>query len=122
LFRFLRLLVALLVLVGLIPGGAEVLENLEHLAHDGHFAHDEAHADAQGEALLEEEGHGDENDEHGCTPMMHVCGCHTSLSALTGLDALTIRAPTYDEAPAPLLRDGRPLARAIAPPTPPPNA
>jgi hypothetical protein len=112
--RFLRLLVALFVLFGLIPGGGEIFENLEHVIHDGHLAHVEDH--------LDEADHGAASDEHGCTPMMHTCGCHASLSALPGLDALALAPPHSDEAPSPVALDDRPLARATAPPTPPPNA
>ncbi|MDP2316314.1 MAG: hypothetical protein Q8P41_25675 [Pseudomonadota bacterium] len=112
--RLLRIFVALVVLFGLFPGGVEIFENLEHVIHDGHLAHAEDH--------LEEEQHGAASDEHGCTPMMHTCGCHASLSALPGLDALELAPPHSDEAPSPVALDDRPLASATAPPTPPPNA
>ena len=112
--RLLRLLVALFLLVGLMPGGSEVLENLEHVIHDGHLAHGEAH--------LEEEEHGDASDEHGCTPMMHMCGCHASLAALPVVDLPELSAPRSEAALSPIGTDDRPLARATAPPTPPPNA
>lgn len=112
--RLLRLLVALLVLLGLTPGGFELVENLEHIAHDGHFAHADDH--------VEEADHGDAGDEHGCTPMMHTCGCHTSANALLGGSLAELLMPESQPEQSPLARDDRPLARATAPPTPPPNA
>lgn len=115
-----RLLIALLALA-LLPGWPEVIENVEHLVHDGHLAHSEAHEHAAEDHAAHEQ-HAD-TDEHGCTPMAHRCPCHVSLAALI---------PAASEPPArgwldlPALTvpftEGGPLTRAIPPPTRPPIA
>jgi len=101
----------------LLPGWAELLENLEHLVHDGHMAHGDLH-----EQIGADEEHAATDTEHGCTPVSHVCGCHTSspimLSAVTPVPTRSLsyaltRPPTSDD---------RPISRANAPPTRPPIA
>ncbi|HHO51716.1 MAG TPA: hypothetical protein ENK18_12785 [Deltaproteobacteria bacterium] len=113
--RPLRQLLFFLLALSLLPGWSEMLENLEHLVHDGHFAHLSIHDG-------DEVGHPSIEIEHGCTPLRHSCPCHTSLSALLpdDLDLSLARAvhlrgqpPTYDR---------RLITRANAPPVPPPTA
>lgn len=94
------------------------MENVEHLVRDGHPAHvvdhdgDDEHAAHQ---VLAE--------EHGCTPISHVCGCHASVPVLVpgGIDLsgprllarLQVKPWGFDETIA---------HRAQAPPVPPPRA
>ena len=113
-----RLMIALLAL-SLLPGWPEVLENVEHLVHDGHMAHSDAH-DQVADAHAEHDAHAD-TDEHGCTPMAHRCPCHVSLAALLP-DAPEPVATGWTDLPvhAALLEQGGPLTRAIPPPTRPP--
>lgn len=121
---FLRSLMLLVALLGLLPGVNEALEHVAELVQHGHVAHssgDEHHA-------LE--------GEHGCTPVQHHCGCHATQSAtLADLGAwaaypqgttvwlVPTPPPAGDSTPSsPLLRDDRaPRTRALTPPTPPPN-
>jgi hypothetical protein len=56
----------------LMPGLFEALENGAHLLREGHLAHAEA----------TEDHHDPASDEHGCTPTLHLCGCHASLAFL----------------------------------------
>lgn len=74
--RALRLLLVSFVILGLVPGSVEIVENVEHLVHDGHVAHSDAHEAAV--SAGHETGH-DLGDEHGCTPLQHQCGCHSSV-------------------------------------------
>lgn len=107
-----RFLVFVLIL-SILPGWPELLENVEHLLHDGHLAHSAQHDEAA------DEGH-DDVAEHGCTPMAHHCGCHTSVLAV-------LQDPTVSESGKWTVPDTRgfwtewsPLTRAIPPPTRPP--
>jgi hypothetical protein len=77
------LLCALLVL-GLLPGSHELVENLVHLAHDGHLAHSETH-----EVVAESE-HCEPDAEHGCTPLSHQCDCCISLVGLPDLPQVVV--------------------------------
>ena len=107
-----HLLVALLAL-SILPGWPELLENVEHLLHDGHLAHSAQHEEAadEGHAAL---------DEHGCTPMAHQCGCHTSvLAVLQDASVPELARWSSQEAQA-YWTEWSPLNRAIPPPTRPP--
>ena len=109
-----RLLVALLA-VSILPGWTELLENIEHLLHDGHLAHSAQHDEAA------EDEHAD-TDEHGCTPMQHHCPCHVSIQAvLTELEVPEVRIGVFDETRS-TLEHGDPTSLAIPPPTRPPIA
>lgn len=57
-------LCALLLAFLLTPGSAELVENVVHLASDGHTAH-----------AVDDAEHAPAGDEHGCTGMMHCCTC-----------------------------------------------
>lgn len=58
---------SIIILIALItPGAAEVAENVWHFLSQGH----EAHAAEFGA------DHRETDDEHGCTPLGHLCGCH----------------------------------------------
>lgn len=111
-FRLLVLLTA----VSILPGWPELLENLEHLLHDGHLAHSAQHDEAA-------EGTHAEIDEHGCTPMQHLCACHVSMQAL--LSEPGVPAPPvgqlFDENHS-SLKHGDPTSLAIPPPKRPPIA
>jgi len=103
-----RLLLALVLINGLVPGLGEVVESVVHYAAEGHLAHSEAdHGDL-----------GDQGDEHGCGTTEHRCLCCASqpLSAppVTGVArrfAAIVARPHVDDgslesldAPAPQLR------------------
>lgn len=60
----------LVLISAMTPGALELSENLFHLAWQGHAAHESADGD----------DHGPVDDEHGCTPSQHFCGCHSSLA------------------------------------------
>lgn len=63
---------ALVLALAMTPGSVEIVENTGHLLAQGHLAHVEADGDR----------HEPSGPEHGCTPVFHVCGCHTSLAFL----------------------------------------
>lgn len=65
---------AVLLLAGLLPGVGELVENVVHLATQGHLAHAEANGDT----------HGPLDAEHGCTGALHICSCCVSVSYLAG--------------------------------------
>lgn len=60
----------LVLIVLLIPGAFEVMENLWHLGATGHVAHA---ADAGAD-------HAPEGQEHGCSGTFHFCTCCPTLS------------------------------------------
>ena len=62
--RLLRRLIAIGVLLGLVPGVGELIENTGHLALHGDLAHAGSHGDE------------DAGAEHGCTGVFHLCACH----------------------------------------------
>lgn len=72
--------IALALALALFPGAFEALENAIHLVTKGHPAHlvaALAFSSASAEDHEEPEG-----DEHGCTPVFHLCSCHSSLTSL----------------------------------------
>jgi len=101
----------------LLPGWVELLENLEHLVHDGHLPHGELH-EAEGAG----EDHAVESAEHGCTPVSHHCGCHVSIPAILAADAALPHRVLVFSRTTPPTTDDRPASRANAPPTRPPIA
>jgi hypothetical protein len=115
--RLLRTFLTAVLVFSLMPGVPEVLENVEHLLHDGHLAHSEQH-----EAVKYIESHGDGLDEHGCTPMAHRCGCHASMIGLLPDPAPGVQRSLAPAEDAPIAVERIPTARANAPPTPPPIA
>ncbi len=123
--RLLRTLLALLLILGLVPGLGEVVEQVVELASHGHFAH----------SLASERG--PDHVETGCTPVHHTCPCHEG--APTTAAGLRMEQPRFedwltsmiraDELPRPSSPDHArppellaPTNQATAPPTPPPNA
>ena len=75
--RWLRALLAGLVLLGMMPGAAELVEVVAHVLHDGHLPHGETH-----EACAALEDHGSLCcDRLGCTPLQHHCDDCPSLAA-----------------------------------------
>jgi len=110
--RVFGILVALL----LMPGWIELAETIEHLMHDGHLPHSEAHADSDDEVAHE-------GDEHGCTQMVHHCQCHTSSPALVADAEPEHDAENAVDAPGQAVDLTRiPTSWAQAPPTRPPIA
>jgi hypothetical protein len=114
----LRKLLTLFLVVSLLPGLAEIVESLEHLLHDGHMPHSEQH-ESEKYAEYHDQGL---DEEHGCTPMSHNCGCHTSVLGILADGSMTHprRVPTTERWPSGT--ESTPLSRANAPPTPPPIA
>jgi len=109
----LRRLIAIALAVSMMPGLGELVENLEHLLHDGHLAHGEAH-----EAVAEVEQHA-ENTEHGCTPFSHHCGCHSNVPLILE-DAVEVQTKfVWVPEKRPTHTEEHPPSRANAPPTPP---
>lgn len=125
----LRQLLTFLLVLALMPGVPELLENLEHLAQDGHLAHSFAPGDVEHTDPSDHdddqhaEQHAALDAEHGCTPMTHHCGCHASVPVILPDDAAPIEPPAVV-----LLAACNPAAtataadRANAPPVPPPTA
>lgn len=116
--HLLRQLLTLLLIFSLVPGLGELVESLEHVLHDGHLPHS-----AQHELAAVEESHpGEADTEHGCTPMSHNCGCHTSTPATLPTAVVPNRvdrllADRFHPRGDQVLR-----SRANAPPTRPPIA
>ena len=73
----------LLLILAMTPGMVELSENVFHWVWQGHAAHEAADGDH----------HGPEDEEHGCTPSMHLCGCHANL-AFTPSAAPTTSQPS----------------------------
>jgi hypothetical protein len=69
---FLKTIVVLSLTFAMMPGVFEVLENSAHLVQEGHLAH----------AKSADDHHDPASPEHGCTPTLHLCGCHASLTFL----------------------------------------
>ncbi len=115
----LRQLVLLCLALSLLPGWAELLENLEHLAHDGHLAHSVALDD---HSVEDEARHQAIEAEHGCTPVSHNCVCHTSVPILIP-DAFQLEpAVASVRIVRPAIDEDRWTTRATAPPVPPARA
>jgi hypothetical protein len=76
----------LIVLVALLPGMGELVENTMHVVVQGHLAH----ADADGDS------HETPDPEHGCAGPFHACACCNTVLATVGsaLPALGIPRPT----------------------------
>lgn len=122
--RFARILLPLMAILAMMPGFGEAVEHLAELLEHGHAAH----------TVVGE--HDPLAAEHGCTPIQHQCPCHEAPpSSLVQRLAATQQAPMWllwAEGPARAPQPGGkawsphadfPLSsRAIAPPTPPPNA
>jgi len=113
----LRKLLTMLLVVSLLPGVPELVENVEHLLHDGHLPHSEQH-----ERAKYAENHDGLDEEHGCTPMSHLCGCHASVPGILPESALVIRRPLLATPGRPFAPERIPTSRSNAPPTPPPIA
>ena len=112
-----RQLLTLLLVITLMPGVPELLEAVDHLAHEGHVAHSSAHSEhehqAHDDAAIEA--------EHGCTTLVHTCGCHVSMPAvLPAAERNTCDQVATLDASAPIGTDQRPVSWANAPPVRPP--
>jgi hypothetical protein len=115
--RAFRAVLCALLVLGLLPGSHELVENLVHLAHDGHLAHSEVH-----ESVAESE-HCEPDAEHGCTPLSHQCACCISLAALPALPQVSL-LPLWMGPGSPLhAHPGpSPRLRSLDPPYHPPIA
>ena len=81
-----RRAVVVLCLVSLSPVSLEAVEWLGHLIKYGDFVHGHA-SGADDDAAPD--------DEHGCTPAFHLCGCHPpspGTSPTAGAGAVALRA------------------------------
>jgi len=74
-------LVALLIVLAFVPAVGELIETTAHLVTHGDTGH---HADD------DHEGAPLGTDEHGCSPVLHLCGCH----APTPVSIRAIDVPT----------------------------
>jgi hypothetical protein len=114
--RVLRWALCALVVFGLVPGATELVENLEHLLHDGHLRHSTAH-----EVVADDEACDGEGDEHGCTPLDHRCGCCTSVAGIAGVrDPLSQPLPSEARPEVRSTIIQRPVSRDVSPPVRPP--
>lgn len=114
-----RQLLTLLLVITLMPGVPELLEAVDHLAHEGHLAHSTAHSE------LEHHEHDEASieAEHGCTTLAHTCGCHVSMPAvLTAQSEAESSRVLLIEASQPLEREQSLTSWANAPPVRPPIA
>jgi hypothetical protein len=86
-----RRLLVLLLLFTLTPSASEAVELVAHALSHGDYAHA---ADARHDGAPD-------GDEHGCTTMLHTCGCHGSAhgAAVTAL-RLAVAAPPAARAPS----------------------
>lgn len=124
--RFLRTLVLVAAVLGLLPGADAIVEQVTELVVHGHPAHS---VPGEVDPLAV---------EHGCTPSRHACPCHesqaSSLQAKAEVGAFPtdhwltwmLDAERVGRRPASARLPGRndiaPANRSIAPPTPPANA
>ena len=69
--------VALLLAVILSPGVAEVTEDFAHWVSQGHTVHASAEQHAEHAATEPPGGDNHATDEHGCSALFHLCGCHS---------------------------------------------
>ena len=100
-----RILALLLVLV-LWPSAAETVELVVHVARFGDAAH------GAGDRHAPPDDNAGDCNEHGCTPMFHVCGCHGTPMNTAGV-AVVVPRPTASHraiSAAPLALAGRPAA------------
>jgi hypothetical protein len=74
---------ALLLAVLMTPAAAELIETAVHVVEHGDLGHLAVHGDAPLGG-----------DEHGCSAVFHVCGCHTSSS----LPSVSASRPTTPQA------------------------
>lgn len=79
-----RRAMCLLLVVLLIPGAFEVVENLWHLGFNGHVAH----------AVDAGANHAPEGREHGCSGTFHFCSCCQSLSSGVPIAVTLVDKPT----------------------------
>lgn len=114
--RALRWALCALVLLGLVPGMAELVENLEHVLHDGHLRHGAAHVD-DGEQCESD------TEEHGCTPFEHHCKCCASIAGIPqGREVVGEPVATAAPAEARTTTVARLVSRDPTPPVRPPIA
>lgn len=71
-------LIALVLLFAVTPFASELVEWGVHAATHGDFAH-------SGDASHEEGP-----DEHGCTPLLHSCGCHRGAAATEAREGIVL--------------------------------
>jgi hypothetical protein len=113
----LRQLLTFVLVLSLMPGFGELLENGEHLLHDGHLAHTSSHEGEEHTA-----GHEALAAEHGCTPVTHMCPCHVSIPALVPDKFELVPIVSAAVQAGAIESEQRPVTRANAPPVRPPIA
>ena len=114
--NLIRQLVCFVVVLAMMPGIPQLLENLDHLVHQSPTQGPSDHE-------LDEARHASLEAERGCSTMTHHCGCHISVPAVLP-DEPTVEASSYAVllvAEPPAFED-RLISRANAPPVPPPIA
>lgn len=81
--RWTHKILLVLLIVLLVPGALEVVENLWHLCLKGHVAHAvDAGAD-----------HAPKGQEHGCNGTFHFCSCCQSLSSAVPIVVTLVSRP-----------------------------
>lgn len=112
--RVLVRLLILLVTLAVVPVAGDVMETTVHAIEYGDLAH------APGD---EHESAPCGQDEHGCTPTMHLCTCHPSAPVVPTVMAVVATPPT-SAPPAQMtwMLLGSDDRGAMAPPTRPPIA
>lgn len=91
---------ALLLVLAIVPATGEVIELAVHLAQHGDVAHDAG--DTHDGAPLGA-------DEHGCSGLFHMCGCHTAPAMTPPPSVATAIVPPVRRIAVvpPAARDGR---------------
>ena len=112
-----RQLLTFVLVVSLMPGLGELLENGEHLLHDGHLAHTSSHEGEEHTATHEALA-----AEHGCTPVTHMCPCHVSIPVLVPDQFELVQVASAAVQPGAIESEQRLVTRASAPPVRPPIA
>ena len=108
-----RKVLALLLVIGLTPSVAELIEWGVHLVRHGDFAHADSGSHSQKT----------DSEEHGCSTLFHACSCHaSSLSTPAGAPRLVVNQPPPSGQRQASNRDGRCGRGAEPPPLPPPIA
>lgn len=83
-----RRVLVLLLTIAVMPSASELIEFGVHAASHGDLAHDVSsqHADAGADA-----------DEHGCSPLFHLCGCHAPSLSTPAVVARVLFSPRHSQ-------------------------
>lgn len=105
--RLFARLLALVLVLALTPGLVEAVENVWHLAQNGHSAH----------ATGESSDHQPTDEEHGCSGTFHMCSCHHASSTMPGTPSpQALSQVETHPAPTPSLPSAPMLSGLLRPP------